>query len=513
LDSADQKTGLWVSEPRTFSLGNPLSPERFGSLSGIGEAITKVGYPHETRKSQMINALKRATPHQAIITIIALGIIIVVIGSSLLALLSPVEASILFVAASVGLVIIWRPEIGFLLMIASLGFENIVIGVSVTIFRMIGVLTFGSWFSRELLAQRVLFTKTPQNLYIAGFIFTGTLSLFFADELPAGLMRVATFTQLFFLYLLVGSIVNTERKLKQVVWMWVIGATAASLFTIAMFIWKELPRAVGGIQDSNNLVLALLIPIALAICLFQIEKTALRKVFLGISSALFLLVTVISFSRGGFIAVIVVLGLSFLKSQKKSVLVALLLAISIGALTLPSSVLPLQAWFDRLSIGAALESAGAGRFYIWQGGVAMFLNSPILGVGVANFEYEYERYTPWHPLVTGKKVAHNAYLEIAVEQGFFGLLFFLLLLWITYRDLRKASRFMKGDESDFITHISQALLIGFLGCLVGVMFLSQQQNKNLWLVVGLAVAIKLLNNRRKQQTHTSINSIAGNVKE
>ena len=72
------------------------------------------------------------------------------------------------------------------------------------------------------------------------------------------------------------------------------------------------------------------------------------------------------------------------------------------------------------------------------------------------------------------------------NKGFFGLLFFLLLLWLTYKDLRKTGRFAKRDESDFISYIAQALQIGFLGFLVEIMFLSQQHNKSLWLVFGVS---------------------------
>jgi len=451
----------------------------------------------------------RLTPSQAIIIIITIGIVMFM-GSVLLAVISPVEAGIMLIATIAGLFIIWRPEIGFLLMIISLGVESIVIGAPVTIFRMLGILTFGTWLLRELIAKRFSFAKTPQNLCIAGFIFTAILSVLFADAISLSLVRVFTFIQLFFLYLLVVSLVNSERKLNQVVWIWVISATAASLYAIALFMWEELPRAVGGIRDPNDLVLYLLIPIALTAYLFQMEKSNILKVFLGVSFGIFLAVTVVSFSRGGFIAVLFLLGLLFLKSPKKKSLVALIL---ITALFL-TPILPFQVWFDRIETIVDLDVAKAGRGDIWEGGVRMFLHNFIFGVGVGNFRFEYRQYG-WIGSYEGlfAMVAHNAYVEIAAEQGVFGLLFFLLLIWLTYKDLRKTERFLRIVENYYISNIAQALQIGFLSFLVGIMFLSQQHNKSLWLVVGLAVAIKMIYINKVNQICTGINSVDGNSKE
>ena len=263
----------------------------------------------------MINALRRMISGKAIIIIIALGAAMLIPRA--MVMIPPATASILLVATAVGVVIIWRPEIGFLLMVASLGVENMLIGVPVTIFRMLGVLTFGSWLVREFLAKRLSFTKTPQNLYLAGFIFTAILSIFFANVSSISLVRVTTFVQLVFLYLLAIGLVTTEKILRQVVWVWVISAVATSLFAITMFMQGELPRAIGGIGDPNYLVLYLLIPTALAGYLFQREKAVVRRIFLGMFLGIFLIVTVISFSRGGFVAMMVVLLFMFLKTKRK----------------------------------------------------------------------------------------------------------------------------------------------------------------------------------------------------
>ena len=99
-------------------------------------------------------------------------------------------------------------------------------------------------------------------------------------------------------------------------------------------------------------------------------------------------------------------------------------------------------------------------------------------------------------------VAHNSYLEIAAEQGIFGLMFFLLLLWVTYKGLQKVGRFAKKDKKDFVPHMAQAFQVGFIGLLVGNMFLTAHYDKSLWLLIGLAVAMKRLTlNHKKSISH------------
>ena len=51
---------------------------------------------------------------------------------------------------------------------------------------------------------------------------------------------------------------------------------------------------------------------------------------------------------------------------------------------------------------------------------------------------------------------------------------------------------IKKDESGFVPYMAQAFQIGFIGLLMGNMFLTAHYDKDLWLIVGLAVAMKRL---------------------
>lgn len=412
----------------------------------------------------------------------------VVLGGTLL---SPATIFILTIAVAVGLIILLFPQAGFLLMVASLGFEAITPGVPVTIFRILAIWTFCSWMLKQLLAGKVPLVKAPQNAYIAAFIMTALISAFFASQPEASVMQLATLIQLAILYLFVTGIVDSEQRLQHVAWAWVIGSAAASLYTVATFVSQDLSRAVGGIGDPNYLVLYLTIPLALSLGLFQAERSALLKILLGFSLLTLLVATILSFSRGGFIAVMVILVLWLLKSQDRKKIMTFLIGIAVAVLAVSSFLpaVPLQSWLQRISPQAALQDAGAGRFYIWRGGLDMFLAHPLFGVGIGNFLYRYPEYSSYDPRGPQQRVAHNTFLEVAAEQGMVGLLVFLSLLWVTYRYLRTAAIAAQERRLYFTAHLAKALQLGLLGFLAGSFFLTAHLSKSLWLLFGLAVVM------------------------
>lgn len=69
------------------------------------------------------------------------------------------------------------------------------------------------------------------------------------------------------------------------------------------------------------------------------------------------------------------------------------------------------------------QISSENRFRIWSGAIKMTFSNP-LGVGMDRFKKEIGNYGG----LPGRD-AHNAYLLIAAENGFAGLIIFLLLLW------------------------------------------------------------------------------------
>jgi O-antigen ligase len=121
------------------------------------------------------------------------------------------------------------------------------------------------------------------------------------------------------------------------------------------------------------------------------------------------------------------------------------------------------------------------RTQLLIGGSKMFLDHPILGVGVGNFIVHSVHYSGVLP----PSYAHNMFLHVAAETGVLGIFFFVALLWMTWRMLRRIQAAASQTGNLFYSHISQSLEISLIGFCVAAFFLSQHFNKMLWILIAL----------------------------
>ena len=110
----------------------------------------------------------------------------------------------------------------------------------------------------------------------------------------------------------------------------------------------------------------------------------------------------------------------------------------------------------------------------------MFLEHPLVGVGVGNYYYECRKYAP---IFAGR--AHTTYLEIMAELGIIGIFLFLGILFSTFKTLKKIIR-----SNSPISGYARGLYIGLAGFLIAAIFLHAQQEKALWFVIFMAAALE-----------------------
>ena len=118
----------------------------------------------------------------------------------------------------------------------------------------------------------------------------------------------------------------------------------------------------------------------------------------------------------------------------------------------------------------------------------MFFDHPLFGVGVGNFLTHSKIYT--NTLI--HRVAHNAYLEVAAETGILGITFFLALLFMTLKKLRTCWKHLESINSKYL-YYPLGIMIGLIGFMVHALFLSEQFNVSLFLLIALTVVMKDIN--------------------
>lgn len=322
--------------------------------------------------------------------------------------------------------------------------------------------------------------ESPVNKYILLFCAVYMVATFssatVSDSLLTGLITI-----LFSLFAIVfDNAVTTKRQTDLAVRLLVTVGAAVALFGVYQYIFYD-PATAGAWVDSdmfsgitnrvystldNPNVLAeylLLITPFAAACVFT-GKTWWQKAFFFCCLLVMVVCMVVTFSRGGYIGLILAAAIFIVMLDARFILLGL---IGIVALyfVLPDTVI------ERFtSIGNMSDSSTSYRVYIWMGTIAMLKDYWLSGIGPgsAAFNLIYPAYS--YNTISAPH-AHNLYLQLMSDSGIIGLLIFALLLFSFYRMTlsafsRTRSR-MPHDKSSriyliaVVSSVSGYLLQGF----------------------------------------------------
>jgi putative inorganic carbon (hco3(-)) transporter len=220
------------------------------------------------------------------------------------------------------------------------------------------------------------------------------------------------------------------------------------------------------IADNNGFALALNMCLPLFIYLAKIEENRWIRRLLYAQFAASIFCIIFSYSRGGMLGLIVVLGLLALRSRYK---VASLVALGVTALVLVTFA-P-EAWMSRMGNFAQgdLDDSANQRIITWKTGWRFVQDYPITGGGFGTLPdpVVFQRYQP-EPLPGGflSSGPHSIYFQSLSEGGFVGLGLFLLLVASAVLSLRRvrkqAERLPSARWMVPYTHMFEIGLIGFL---------------------------------------------------
>jgi probable O-glycosylation ligase (exosortase A-associated) len=247
-------------------------------------------------------------------------------------------------------------------------------------------------------------------------------------------------------------------------------------------------------EDNNGIGLAMLI--VSPFCYFakdlfkrRWQSCALLAVGLALAAS-----TVLTYSRGALVGLVVVAFSIFLKSERKLPLaLGFLLIFAIGFNFLP------EQWFERMhSIQSHDEDRSAQmRINSWMMSYNLAKAHP-LGGGFECFTLEqYDRHSPdpelGRQLSGGATTAHSIYFEILATQGFGGLAIYLTCLISILLSMRKLERnFMCMPGAEWIPTYSRAFAVSIIAFMASGAFLSRAFFDLLWAIFAGAVCFKAI---------------------
>jgi len=276
----------------------------------------------------------------------------------------------------------------------------------------------------------------PANLAIIAFVLAGIISTIISPEPIKALGQLKAFIiePVLFFYACV-LILRKESDLKLPLTLLSLSILVISLFGLIQYVtllglplrfWgfgEGVKRIVSVFEYPNALALYLGPLLAFFLALIYSKSTLINRKLLFWTTGLGLIALILTFSRGAWLAVLVVLAiLAAKKIPWKIVVPFLALAITAAALLYPGKQI-------------LTDPSASARLELYKYSARAVLQSPILGNGLSGFRHTLESMQFKQEVLN---YPHNIFLNFWLELGMLGLLsfFFLILVCLKQHKLK-----------------------------------------------------------------------------
>jgi O-antigen ligase len=340
-------------------------------------------------------------------------------------------------------------------------------------------------WSRILTAQLLLLLWFAKSIPIAH----NNYSAYFETRVLFGNISIA---------IGIAWLTSQRERFRQAIWVWL-----AIMCYVAVFSLTHGGTGPGGfLGDENDLALACGTAFSLAFYGFEWMQ-GWRRWISGAIAVLIVTAIIVSFSRGGFVA-LAASGLYCLIASRHKLRNLLVLAVAVQAFL---SFAPQKYLGELQTIQDTRKGTANTRRFLWETAFNMWKDSPILGVGAGNFNYLAGRYQPtdfegrdYQERNWSGTTVHSLYFQLLSEQGAVGLALFAYIAMLHFRSnrrLRREVRKTPGVPPDLLRDTELyggALSGGMVAYLVAGIFLSVASYPYLFyfsaFAVGLNTAIR-----------------------
>lgn len=278
-----------------------------------------------------------------------------------------------------------------------------------------------------------------QTKLLFGFLLVITLSSLVSRNKTWSFEQLRGFIIFDFIYYLmivqfIDSSFKAEKYIKTLVNL--------SSFPLILGVFNKGLLPIPVLADENDFALFANFIFPLAYFLGQEADAKWKKIYYYLLSAICIISTIVSFSRGGLVGLVFVSLFLFYKSKYKILALFLFGCFAMVFFFMSSD----SYWADMKTIftEGSQEGTGKERIESWNAGWRMFLDHPILGVGPKNFgmwlsDY-YIQYGSKGPEHMWGRAAHSVYFTLLPETGIAGTLIFFLILWQNFKNHKYIAR-------------------------------------------------------------------------
>lgn len=355
-----------------------------------------------------------------------------------------------------------------------------------------------TWIFHIIIYRDFRPVRTKQWIALGGFsiVLLGS-SVFHWDTSYFSFLDIV---KMLILYFLVANLVKTKEQVKVIVFFLLLLGLITSIYAgyqqahgLGERLGGGVVRVTGFEGDPNYLALDIVLLIPFVLGLFINSRSVILRGILFVLLILFAFTVVITFSRAGFLGMILVLVLGLWKFTGIDKRFAQVIIIGIIILILIPFV-PLE-YLERVKSIVNLEEVSIrGRLDGMIVGFWIMKDHPFLGIGLDRWVWGYLERAITSPYVQTKFswFPHNVFVEVGSQLGALGLLFFLFLIAYIFKDLRIAEHNFFKKKRSFLLFMTKALRMSMTGFLVSALFVAAIHLKLFWILGGFSIALKQL---------------------
>jgi putative inorganic carbon (hco3(-)) transporter len=258
-------------------------------------------------------------------------------------------------------------------------------------------------------------------------------------------------------------------------------------------------RAGGPVGEPNRYAQILLVLLPIAYFRARSEERRGVRIALAACGALILAGVLLTYSRGAFVTLLLLVALLAATRAirlRSLALSAAALVLVVAALA-PGYILRVATLQETPGLlegtrESQSEDVMRSRLTEMLAAWSVFVDHPIVGVGPGQYAPVYsERYMS-NPDIAFKAIdrprrAHNLYFELAAETGILGITCFLAMVGLIQIRLWRAWRRWR-DEREDLAGLAAGLFVAIWGYLVSAVFLHLSYQRYYWLLLGIAAA-------------------------
>lgn len=339
--------------------------------------------------------------------------------------------------------------------------------------------------------------------WVLGFAASYGVSCFYSilSGLPASTLAipVMSVSSLILFYFTINYVILARRDLVLFLWAFVVGsAVSATPAVLGIQGGMEVPqgeRFEGLSQQVNVFGFDMMVALPIAVALFIKTHSLIGRLVVGGATMLASGGLLLSLSRAAFVSAISEYALWVYRYGRLDSIKYLIPAAALGVgvvLMAPDAV---QRRIESMTDPAQRAADGSiqARFRQFEVSMTAIAQNPLLGVGTRRF-IMWSQENPGIPNV--HHMVHNAYLRVGVEQGLIGVVLFVGIIGITWRQYTRAwrtaraRRELRDVELAELGHYAMFLQIALFGGLVGSIFTHSQDSKSFWVLLALGTIVR-----------------------